>query len=119
MWAGEEAVCPRGGNEAPSGKRFGRRQQEPESRVSGSGNIGRKEVLLYWEQMNNTVFLSWDLFKPNSIRLIKVCQSELTLVYTNDAQICLEFDDPGQMDTFMEHLLTNLGQEAPEHLLWN
>ena len=67
----------------------------------------------------NTVFVSWDLFKPGSIRMIKVCQEELTLIYKNDAQICLEFEDHDQLDLFVNRLLENVQQEEPQHLRWN
>jgi hypothetical protein len=66
-----------------------------------------------------TVFLNWEAFKPGSIRLIKVSSGELTLVYTNDAEIHLEFEDPDQVDVFVDRILSNVGNDTPEHLMWN
>lgn len=66
-----------------------------------------------------TVFVDWETFKPGSIRLIKVCAGELTLVYANDAEIHLEFEDPDQVDLFVDRLLSTVGAETPDHLMWN
>lgn len=93
-------------------------KHKPEERVRSGENIVCNQLLLYWKWMN-TVFVNWQVFKPNSIRLIKVCQAELTLVYANDAEICLEFEDPDQMDVFVENILSNVGTETPQHLMWN
>jgi hypothetical protein len=63
--------------------------------------------------------MSWELFKPRQIRMIKIIGKELTLVYKNDAHVELEFGDDDQLDFFVNRLLAEVVEETPEYIKWN
>lgn len=65
------------------------------------------------------VFLSWDVFRPREIRTIKILGNELTLIYSNDAEVELEFRDNDQLDFFVHRLLRTAVEAVPEHIKWN
>jgi hypothetical protein len=68
----------------------------------------------------NTTFLSWQAFQPNELRTIEIDRNELTLVYSNDSALELEFGDEEQLDRFVSHLVLSLvNREPPEDIRWN
>jgi hypothetical protein len=65
------------------------------------------------------VFLSWDVFQPKQIRMIKILGHELTLIYRNNAEVELEFGTDNQLDFFVNRLLASAVEDQPEYLKWN
>lgn len=68
----------------------------------------------------NTVFISWQAFEPQQLRTIEVSDNEVTLIYRNESELALAFDDPDQLDRFINSLVVSLlHQESPEDVKWN
>ena len=68
----------------------------------------------------NTTFLSWQAFQANELRTIEIDHNELTLIYSNDSAVELEFGDEDQLDRFVSHLVLSLVQrDSAEETRWN
>jgi hypothetical protein len=68
----------------------------------------------------NTVFLPWQAFDTNDLRVIEIDHHEVTLIYNNDTELALSFPDQDQLETFVSHLVGSLiCQDAPDHVKWN
>ena len=68
----------------------------------------------------NTVFVSWQAFEPQQLQTIEVSDNEVTLIYRNESELALAFDDSDQLDRFLNGLVRSLlHQDSPESVRWN
>ena len=68
----------------------------------------------------NTVFVSWQAFEPQQLQTIEVSDNEVTLIYRNESELALAFDDSDQLDRFLNGLVRSLlQQDSPDSVRWN
>lgn len=71
-------------------------------------------------EVMKTMFLSWEAFEPQQLRVIEVGSKEVTLIYENESRLALEFSDEDQAERFLNGLVGSLMHpEPPDEVRWN
>lgn len=79
--------------------------------------VGRRSGIV---SVMNASLLSWQDFRTKELRTIEIHRNELKLVYTNNAELGLEFADEDQLDRFVCHLVGSLvNRELSQEVMWN
>jgi hypothetical protein len=68
----------------------------------------------------NATFLTWQALEPNELRTIEIDHTELTLIYSNESALELQFTDEEQLNRFVSHLaLSFVNRESSDEIRWN